>query len=254
RLGFPTARGSIILIEADKQSKRTLELTTDRWSEADVRCPDKFYEGILMETSSFKRELDDKVGMFKIADMTLKLSNHKKKFSTLLEEYDFKDQLIRLYHAFIHEPESWKTHIVTMICEDYNIEGTSFEMILKDVSQKYFGKTVPQTVCLKESADEDAEVFPDIHEKAEGLPMPEVLGLASLIEDEYKGAVEALYIDTVNFRYLAAAGGLHSIQEVYADNELVPDHLYEITYDDGHTIINFDGDQEDAIITFNCKG
>lgn len=245
-------RGSIILIEADKQHKGTLAVSKEWWSEDDVRAPNKFYEGIAMETSAFRRGLDDKIGMFKIADMTLKLSNHKKKFSELLEEYDFKNQLVRLYHAFIDEPESWKTHIVTMIAEDYNIEGTSFEMILKDVSQKYFGIDVPQNVCIK---GEEEGQFPNLHENYIGAAMPEILGMASLTTGEYKGAVEAIYVDTVNYRYLAAAGALHSITEVYADNVLVGSSQYEIMIDgSGYTIIDFSGDQGDAAITFNCTG
>lgn len=244
-------RGSIILIEADKQHKATLAVTKERWSEDDVRAPDKLYEGIVMETSSFRRAIDDKIGMFKIADATLKLANHKKKFSTLLETYDFKNQLVRLYHAFIDEPEYWKTHIVTMIAEDYNIEGTSFELILKDVSQKYFGVDVPLNVCIEGSGEGE---YPNLHEDYIGLAMPEILGVASLTEGENKGAVQAIYVDTVAYRYLAAAGILHSITEVYADNELVDPSGYEIYAENGRTIIDFVSDQADKEITFNCTG
>lgn len=245
-------RGSIILIEADKQHKGTLEVSTELWSEYAVRAPDKFYEEVVLETSAFRRGLDDKIGMFKVADMTLRLSNHKKKFSELLERYDFKNQLVRLYHAFLDEPESWKTHIVTMITEDYNIEGTVFEMILKDVSQKYFGKDVPKDLCVK--GTEDGE-FENLHEDYIGDAMPDILGLASLTEGELKGAIKAIYIDTVGYKYLAAGGALHSITEVYADNIFVSASQYEVTVDEnGHTIINFTGDQGDATITFNCTG
>ena len=161
-------------------------------------------------------------------------------------------------HAFIGEEESKKREIVRMIVEDYNIKGTSFEMILKDVSQKYLDIQLPRNICSNTELDEDdpdIPKFPNIHDSFEGERMPEILGLASYEGKDNKGAVEAMYVDTVSYKYLAAAGRLKSIDEVYSDNILkIEGTHYNISQDDKYTYIDFTSDQGDAIVTFNCKG
>ena len=239
--------GSIVLMEL---SKKDLEdnITKEYWSFDDVRCPDKFYEGIITEVSSFRRGIDDKTGLFKVADCTVKMTNHDKKFSKLLATHILKNQIATFYHAFIDEKGHDKREIVSMVVEDYNIQGTSFEMILKDVSQKYFKKNLPFLKATKKR-------FNNVHSDYEGVPLPDILGKAKYIGEEEKGAVEALYVNTKNYTYLAAGGKLHEITEVYSDNVLKTETTHWTKkYGDGFTFIKFTSDQGDNRITFNCEG
>jgi len=249
----PREKGdSIILIEIDKEEIETEEITKEYYSAEDIRCPDKFYEGVVLEIASFKRGLDDKSGLFKVADCTVKLANHDKKFSKLLASYKFIDQIATLYHAFTNEKEYYKREIVKMVVEDYNIKGTTFEMILKDVSQKYFEVELPMKVCNKIR-------FPKIHNDYVDAAMPEILGVARVAgkfdEDKERGAVEAPYVWKTLYTYLAAEGKLHAITEVYSDNvKKTLDTHYKIHHGDRRTYIQFTSDQEDKRITFNCEG
>lgn len=239
--------GSIILMELSKKDLGG-NITKEYWSFEDVRCPDKFYEGIITEVSSFRRGIDDKTGLFKVADCTVKMTNHDKKFSKLLATHIFKNQIATFYHAFIDEKEHDKREIVSMVVEDYNIQGTNFEIILKDVSQKYFKKNLPFLKATKKR-------FKNVHSDYEGDPLPDILGKSKYIGKEDKGAVEALYVNTVNYTYLAAGGKLHAITEVYSDNVLkIETTHYDIKYGDGFTFIKFNSDQEDKRITFNSEG
>jgi len=86
--------------------------------------------------------------------------------------------------------------------------------------------------------------------------MPEVLGLASLTTGDAPGAVEAVYIDTVNYKYLAARASLHGVLQVYSEGELktLTTH-YTISYENGgRTIITFTSDQGSNKITYNAEG
>ena len=56
--------------------------------------------------------------------------------------------------------------------------------------------------------------FTNIHESAVGRPFPVVLGLNSLVGDT-PGAVEALYVNTATFEYLAAGGSVNDVLNVY---------------------------------------
>jgi|GEM_PF-3629431 len=247
----PREKGdSIILMEMDKHHIPTDKIIKEYYSAEDVRCSDKFYEGVVLEISSFKRGLDDKTGLFKVADCTVKLANHDKKFSKLLASHDFDGQIATLYHAFTNEPEDNKREIVKMVVEDYNIKGVEFEMILKDVSQKFFKWELPAEVC-------DKIRFPKIHDDYVDAAMPEILGVARVAgtKAKEKGAVEAPYVWMTLYSYLAAKGMLHSITEVYSDNVLqTEDTHYTINHGDRHTYIQFETDQEDKKITFNCEG
>ncbi len=250
--------GSIILMDVEKKANTDGAITKEYYSQDVVRAPAMVYEGIIDQISSFRRGLDDKTGLFRTADCTVTLSNQNKKFSKLLATHFFKDQLATFYHAFIGEEESKKREIVRMVVEDYNIKGGSFELILKDISQKYLDTQLPRFICTDTELDEDdpdSTKFPYIHDSYVGDPMPEIFGLATYTGEEKKGAVEAIYVSTVSYRYLAAAGFLKEITEVYSDNALKTyGDDYVITQDDKYTYIDFTGDQGDNIITFNCKG
>ena len=97
--------------------------------------------------------------------------------------------------------------------------------------------------------------FANIDPAAIGKGMPVVLGLNS-IAGNAAGAVEAWYVDTANFEYLAAGAHLESVTQVYVNNVLksTPAH-YQILYKDGdRTYIDFTTNQGDAKITYNATG
>jgi len=247
-------RGTIFLMRCDKKARSGGAITTENWSLDDVRSPLRFYEGIVTSVSGFRRGIDDRTGMFKMADLTITLTNHNKKFSKLLAAHSFKNQMAQLFVAFLDEPEAWKAHVVSMIVEDYAVKGTSFEMKLKDLSQKYFDTNLPSRICTKDDTEEE-DGFPNIHPDYIGRPMPEILGTALSTEGEGKGAIEAVCIDTVGFKYLAGARALTEITHVYSDNSLqTVDTHYTVTYGINYTYIDFVGNQGDNRVTFNCKG
>ena len=224
-------------------------LITRYYAPLDVRAPDKFYSGRILKMSSFDRAIDDKTGEMKISDMTLELNNSDNEFSKLLASYMFKNQPVDFYLAYLDEPEAWKRNMIKMIVEDYSLRGSRFYVKLKDISQKYFKIMLPSGVCT-------AEEFPNIHPDHVGKAMPEVLGQVSLMTGENLGAVEAVHVNTSTHEYLAAAGTMKSIDQVYSANVLKSSPGdYSITYKEGgRTYIDFVADQGNNKITFNGKG
>ena len=215
----------------------------------DTRAPETFYDGRIIDVSSVTRAIDHRTGLFQVSDMTIRLVNTDKKYSKLLANWFLKNQPINLWYATGFEPESSKTPIVGMIVEDYHLQGTQFVVKLKDITQKYFKKKIPPRICTE-------LIFPQIHPDEIGKAFPEVLGLCVLgTEFENPGAVQAIYIDTLVWEYLAANGILNSVTEVYSDGELKSTPTdYSIVYRDGCTFIDFTADQEDKKVTFNAQG
>lgn len=219
-----------------------------------LRCTDRVYKGNLLTMSSIPRGFEGKSGLFKISDLTLDLANNDLEFSKLLASTTIlKNQIVKVFQAYADEPFGWRSHIISLIIDDYSFEGDRLKVKLKDITQKYFRVSVPQELCLADYADFD---YSNIHPDAEGLPVPEVLGLCSLTTGEFRGQVEALCIDTVNYIYVAANGALKSIDEVYSDDPVAVDSGdYTISVEaDGRTYITFDADQGDKKVTFNCTG
>lgn len=215
-----------------------------------VRCPDKVYTQNLIQMSSIPRGIDDKTGLFRVADLTLDLANHKLEFSKLLAGTTvFKNQIVKIYQAYPDEPYGWRSHIISMIIDDYSLSDEIFQVKLKDITQKYFRKKVPNYLCT--SAE-----YSNIHPDKDGAPMPEALGLCSLTTGENLGAIEAICINTATFKYLAARRTLKSIPQVYSDNVLMATPAnYSVSYEDGgRTYITFTQDQGDKKVTFNCQG
>jgi hypothetical protein len=170
-------------------------------------------------------------------------------FSKILAgtEY-FKNQITKLYHFWADEPERLRQHIMSFIVEDHSIKGVDFKVKFKDIALKYFEKKVPTNIVT-------AEEFHDLHPDYEGDPMPEILGEASLTEGENLGAVKAISTSTVAFTYLASAGVLNSVTEVYSDNVLMATPGdYSIFVVLGRTFIVFVGDQGDNTVSFNAQG
>lgn len=215
----------------------------------DIRAPETFYDGRIIDISSVTRAIDHRTGLFQISDMTIRLVNTDKKYSKLLANWFLKNQPINLWLATGFEPESDKFPIVGMIVEDYYLQGTQFVIKLKDITQKYFKKKVPPRICT-------ALTFPQIHPDEVGKAFPEVLGLCVLgTAFEDPGAIRAIYTDTLVWEYLAANGELYFVSNVFSDGEpKSPPADYSIVYRDGCTFIKFTGDQVDKKITFNARG
>lgn len=223
------------------------EIITKYYAPIDVRSPEIFYDGRLMSISTLRRALDDRTGLYSVSDMEFELANNDKEFSKIMAQYLLKNQRIQVWHGWADEPEAWKTSLIKMYIDDYDLEGTSFKIKGKDITHKYFQRKIPFYRC------EDWE-YPNIDENSHGLAMPEVLGANELSGDN-PGAVEAVYIDTVNHKYLAARRTLNSIGNVYSAGSLVNPADYVISYEDGgRTYITFDSDQGDNRITFDCSG
>lgn len=215
----------------------------------DTRAGDVFYHGRILSQSNFSREVNDRTGMFSVGDMTFDLANNDKRYSTLLATHFLKNQFVGVYHARRNHPEAWKTSLIKMIVDDYELEGTVFRVTCKDVTIKYFQVTIPRYVINEDE-------YPNAHESVSGQPMPDILGLNYLI-GKTPGAIEARLIDTAAFRYLASRGSLHSVTQVYSEGvEKTGGGVdYTISHEDGgRTYITFTADQEEKKVTFNCTG
>lgn len=232
------------------------DTTIDKYySPLDTRG-DNFYDGRIKSVSPFTRSIDDKTGLFSVSDTNVTLANQDKEFSKLLAEYFLKNQIVEFYHGWGRQPEAWQTHVFQGVVDDYSLEGVHFDVAIKDITRKYFKIKVPQYICTEEATD-----YPNVHESGIGKVRPEVLGIASLIPavaSEDSGAVEAVYVDTTTFSYLAANFSLNSITQVYSNNVLQNTPAdYVVAYrDGGRTYIDFTGagDQGDNKITFNATG
>ncbi len=225
----------------------------DSLAPQDTRGAETFYSGRLKNISPFTRSIDDKTGLFSISDINVTLANPDVKYSKLLASFWLKNQIIEFFYGKGTQPEAWQSEIFKGIAYDYSLKGPHFNVVIKDIIQKYFEIKVPLHVCTKDD-------YPNIHESAEGGRVrPVVIGEASLIPavaGENSGAIEAVYVDTVNHSYLAADFSLHSIPQVYSANVLKATPAdYTIAYrDGGRTYIDFVLDQGDNKITFNAAG
>jgi hypothetical protein len=222
-----------------------------------IRCTDRVYTGGLSAISSIPRGFEDKTGLFKVTDVTLDLANNTLEFSKLLAgSIILKNQIVKLYQAYPDEPFGWREHIISVIIDDYFFEDDIFKVKLKDITQKYFRLAVPREICTADHEINDTEDYSNIHPDSITAFVPEVLGLCSLTSGEFRGEIEAICIDTVNYKYVAANGALKEITEVYSDDPVAVDPSdYTISIEeDGRTYITFDADQGDKKVTFNCKG
>jgi len=212
----------------------------------DTRADAVFYDGYVKSMSNLKRAVDDKTGLFQIADLNLTLQNATKYFSSKLTNRILKNQEVVMYHAWTDEPEANKSHIITLIVEDHSIKGPDFLVKLKDISQKYFTKKVPEDICTLED-------YAHIHADHEGRPKPEVLGNATLGGGhEHEGAVQAVYVDTVNGRFIAANRPLYNITQVFL-NDVAAGYTWFVA--DGDTYIDITGAAPtDEIVSFNAEG
>jgi hypothetical protein len=223
----------------------------------DVRSPDIFYDGYILNVSSLKRAINDRTGLYSVSDMTLDLANNDKEWSKMMAQYIMKNAHVSIFHAWGTEPHGWRTRIHRMIVDDYELEADKFRVFLKDITKKYFELKIPEYFITSEE-------YPDAHEDAIGKGMSDILGENSLLgtaDDPVwgvssPGSFEAYCIDKTNFYYLASRGSLHAIPEVYSDDvKMATPGDYSVNYrDGGRTYIDFVGDQGDKKITFNAEG
>lgn len=239
---------SCVAIEMTSVDKLGVE-TVRRYAPMDIRAPTRFYHGMLKGVSTVQRSIDDHTGLFRMADMSAVIDNSTMEFSKILASTEyFKNQIAKLYHFWADEPERLRQHIMSFIIEDHSIKGTEFKVKFKDIALKYFEKKIPTNICT-------SEIFANIHPDYEGSPMPEILGEATLTVGENLGAVKAIPTSTVAFTYLASAGTLNSVPEVYSDNVLMATPAdYSIFVVLGRTYIVFLADQGDKTISFNAQG
>jgi len=233
---------------------------TERLAPIDTRAPTRFYHGRIKQMSSLKRAIDDKTGLFQVADMSITLANADKHYSQLLASHILKNQEATLYHAWTEEAEVLRLEVIKLIVEDHSMKGPDFTIKLKDITQKYFTMKVPENICTKDN-------FPFIHPDHEGRCMPEILGNASLVGDyEYEGAVEAVYVNPTGptFWCLASAGIITiPTDEVWIGTTQKDEGTeYNVVYQPDvltgviHTYIQFlDGhDPGDETVSFNAHG
>ena len=238
-----SAQFEYFLIEVFEKRSPTEE---ECYAPIDTRADAVFYDGYVKSMSNLKRAVDDKTGLFQIADMNLTLQNANKYFSEKLTNSILKNQEVVMYHTWTDEPEANKSHVITLIVENHSIKGPDFLVQLKDISQKYFTKKIPEDICTSED-------FPDIHPDHEGRPKPEVLGNATLdAGHEHEGAVQAVYVDTATGRFIAANRPLHNITEVFLDDGAPGAYIWYVA--DGNTYIHFIIPPTDEVVTFNAEG
>jgi len=199
--------------------------------------------------NSLTRSIGGRSGLGQIGDIDLELANDDKEFSKLLANYYLKNQAIEIAYGYDGKPADWAKKVYVGIVEDHTLQGNKFKVKIRDVSQKYFKIKVPKYICTEDE-------YINIHENAKGKVMPEIIGLAVHTSTDTSGKVEAVYIDTVNWKFLAARGSLKSILNVYKDGAVLALGAdYAITYEDGgRTYITLTANPESAKITFNCEG
>jgi hypothetical protein len=223
-------------------------IITEYYAPIDVRSPSVFYEGRILSASGVTRSIDDFTGVYQISDMTVDLASADHHFQERLALGHCKNRPVSFSFGWTTEPTSWATSVFKGICDDYDLVGTQFQATVKDISQKYFRRLLPRYIATEDD-------YPNIHPDHVGRAIPEILGTHSWTGGENPGAIEAIYTDTTTFRYVASAGVLNSVTQVYSAGSLVNPANYAIlTPGDGRTYIDFVNDQGDNKITFNCTG
>lgn len=247
RKGLRSKKQSLAFIETEWVNKLG-ETLSENIAPIDVRAPARFYEGRIKSMSSLRRAIDDRTGIFQIANLTVTLANHDMRYSKRLSTHFLKNQEAKLYHCWADEPWNLRRHVITMVVWDYRLKGNHFELVFKDITQKYFESKVPRGICTVTD-------YPSIHPDHEGRYVPEVLGAVSLTTGEHRGAVEAVYVNTGGppYQYVASYGQLNNISTVYSNDVDVGGGNWAAVYGTP-TLINITPDQGDNRITFDCDG
>jgi hypothetical protein len=207
-----------------------------------------FYDGRVLDCSNVTRAVNDRTGLYTVSDFDVSLSNADCEFSKMLAEYILKNQVLEIFYGWIDFPAVAKEYAFLGIVDDYELQGDVFHVRAVDGFQKYFGARTPRYRITKED-------YPNARDEVVGRVWPEVLGDISYQTSDAPGAVEALCIDTTTFKYLAAAGPLPAVINVYADGVLVAPANYDVQGGPlSETYIIFTADQAEAKITYNTHG
>lgn len=216
----------------------------------DTRATEIFWDGRVLGVSSVTRGVDDRTGLFTISDPSVELANHDMHFSRLLSKYICKNQMIEITYGRGTEPAAWHEAAFFGIVDDHQIKGPQFSVQMKDWMQRYFKGQLPRFIV-------DSDTYPYAKDGALGQPIPELIGEHSLTTGSTPGAIEALCVDprVGQYIYVMAGGPLRSVPEVYGDGTLIDAADYTLYIEeDGKQYVQFDADQEDKKITFNCQG
>jgi len=220
----------------------------EHYAPLDTRATATFWDGRVLGLSSLTRSIDDRTGLFNISDVNVELANQDKHFSKLLANYFCKGQIASIAHGRGSEPEAWHETVFFAMVDDYNLRGPGFDAKLKDYAQKYLKGQQPRYIVTREE-------YPDCKDAAVGAGIQELVGRHYFAAGSAPGAIQAHCTDENLFIYICARGPLHAILNVYADGTAVNPANYVAFIDAaGRQYIQFNGDQEDKKITFNCEG
>jgi len=221
----------------------------ERYAPIDVRATEHFWEGRIGSVSGLRRSIDDQSGLYSASDADVNLIQASDKhFSKLLAQYTCKGQVAEISHGWGEEPEGWHTVAFYGVVEDYSLKGEIFHAKLKDLSSLYFNGQLPRFMITN-------EFYPNAEEDVLGRGIPEILGEHNLTTGTNPGAIEAIKIWDGQRAYVMSGGPLHSVTAVYSEGVLIAPADYTIVVEpDGRQYIQFDNDQGDNKITFNCTG
>ena len=124
--------------------------------------------------SPLTRMIDDRTGLFGVSDVSVTLANNDMEMSKMLSRYFLRNKLVDFYYGWGREAEAWDEFFFQGVVSDYDLTGTHFDVVVQDVTQKYFGMSTAQFMCTLEE-------YPHIHESAVGRSMPDALGLCEFI-------------------------------------------------------------------------
>jgi len=220
----------------------------EHYAPLDTRATATFWDGRVLGLSSLTRSIDDKTGLFNVSDVNVELANQDKHFSKLLANYFCKGQIVQIAHGHGQQPEDWHSALFYAVVDDHDLNGPAFEVKLKDFAQKYMKGQQPKYMITREE-------YPNAKDAAVGQPIQELIGRHSFTAGAAPGAIQAHCTDENLFIYICARGPLHSFLNVYSEGAAINPADYGTFIDAaGRQYIQFDNDQEDKKITFNCCG
>jgi len=207
-----------------------------------------FYDGRILQASALKTEYGTE-GLVSVSNIDISLAQPDSEFSKLLYLYEIANKLMSISACFPNDSMDNAFSIMTLACKNMKIRGPVFSASFYDFTEKYLNKLVPE----KRITEAD---YPNLHDTARNQPMPDILGL-NVLAGDCPGATEALYVNTVDYEYIAAGASI-PVLTVYSDGTTMTEGAgndYVIEYRAGGvTFICFNADQGDNKITFDSGG
>jgi hypothetical protein len=108
------------------------------WAPIDTRTPDIFFEGKILDISSFERSPSDISGLAQVSDLTIEIANHDQEISMLLAEYECLNQTVSFWWGFRNDPYAWKSYLCSMVVTDYEKPDSTWRVTLRDTNARYF--------------------------------------------------------------------------------------------------------------------